>query len=111
MKVLTIVSAVIDTIVIIDSGPIKRVSMLNAALSFLLLKEGRLDKHRNNRHDRISVFFSVNWRQTNSTLQTHILNNSSRLSLSPKRPSNLSHVGSGGLERKADGGVASSPLS
>jgi ribokinase len=41
MKVLTIGSAMIDTIAIIDSGRIERMTMLNADSSFLLLEEGR----------------------------------------------------------------------
>ena len=41
MKVLTVGGATIDTIAIIDSGHIERMSMLNADLSFLLLEEGR----------------------------------------------------------------------
>ncbi len=41
MKVLTIGSAMIDTVAIIDSGRIERMSMKNAASSFLLLEEGR----------------------------------------------------------------------
>ncbi len=41
MKVLTIGSAMIDTIAIIDSARIERMSMKNAASSFLLLEEGR----------------------------------------------------------------------
>ena len=41
MKVLTIGSALIDTIAIIDSARIERMSMLNADSSFLLLEEGR----------------------------------------------------------------------
>ena len=41
MNVLTIGSAMIDTITIIDSGRIERMSMLNADSSFLLLEEGR----------------------------------------------------------------------
>jgi ribokinase len=41
MNVLTIGSAMIDTIAIIDSGRIERMSMLNADSSFLLLEEGR----------------------------------------------------------------------
>jgi ribokinase len=40
MKCLTIGSATIDTIAIIDSDRIERMSMLNADSSFLLLKEG-----------------------------------------------------------------------
>jgi ribokinase len=41
MKALTIGGAMIDTIAIIDSGRIERMSMLNADSSFLLLEEGR----------------------------------------------------------------------
>jgi ribokinase len=41
MKVLTIGSAMIDTIAIIDSERIERMNMTNAASSFLLLEEGR----------------------------------------------------------------------
>jgi ribokinase len=41
MKVLTVGSAMIDTIAIIDSDRIERMSMLNADSSFLLLEEGR----------------------------------------------------------------------
>jgi ribokinase len=41
MKVLTVGSAMIDTIAIIDSGRIERMTMLNADSSFLLLEEGR----------------------------------------------------------------------
>ena len=41
MRVLTIGSAMIDTIAIIDSGRIERISMQNADSSFLLLEEGR----------------------------------------------------------------------
>ena len=41
MKVLAVGSAMIDTIAIIDSGRIERMSMLNADSSFLLLEEGR----------------------------------------------------------------------
>jgi ribokinase len=41
MKVLTIGSAMIDTMAIIDSGRIERMTMLNADSSFLLLEEGR----------------------------------------------------------------------
>jgi ribokinase len=41
MKVLTVGGAMIDTIAIIDSGRIERMSMLNADSSFLLLEEGR----------------------------------------------------------------------
>jgi ribokinase len=41
MKVLTIGSAMIDTIAIINSERIERMSMLNADSSFLLLEEGR----------------------------------------------------------------------
>ena len=41
MKVLTIGSATIDTIAIIDSAWIERMSMRNADSSFLLLEEGR----------------------------------------------------------------------
>jgi ribokinase len=41
MKALTIGSAMIDTIAIIDGGRIERMSMLNADSSFLLLEEGR----------------------------------------------------------------------
>ncbi len=41
MKVLTIGGAMIDTIAIIDSGRIERMTMLNADSSFLLLEEGR----------------------------------------------------------------------
>jgi ribokinase len=40
MKALTVGSATIDTIAIIDSDRIERMSMLNADSSFLLLKEG-----------------------------------------------------------------------
>jgi len=40
-KVLAIGSAMIDTIAIIDSGRIERMTMLNADSSFLLLEEGR----------------------------------------------------------------------
>jgi len=41
MKVLTIGSATIDTIAIIDSTRIERMTMRNADSSFLLLEEGR----------------------------------------------------------------------
>ena len=41
MRVLTIGSAMIDTIAIIDSARIERISMQNANSSFLLLEEGR----------------------------------------------------------------------
>jgi ribokinase len=41
MKVLTIGGAMIDTIAIVDSGRIERMSMSNAHSSFLLLEEGR----------------------------------------------------------------------
>jgi ribokinase len=41
MKALTIGGATMDTIAIIDSGRIERMSMLNADSSFLLLEEGR----------------------------------------------------------------------
>lgn len=41
MKALTVGSATIDTIAIIDSSRIERMSMLNADSSFLLLQEGR----------------------------------------------------------------------
>lgn len=41
MRVLTIGGAMIDTIAIIDSGRIERMSMKNADSSFLLLEEGR----------------------------------------------------------------------
>jgi ribokinase len=41
MKVLAIGSALIDTIAIIDSARIERMSMVNADSSFLLLEEGR----------------------------------------------------------------------
>src|SRR5215471_19343400 len=41
MRVLTIGSAMVDTIAIIDSDRIERMSMLNADSSFLLLEEGR----------------------------------------------------------------------
>src|SRR5580692_8510480 len=41
MKVLTIGSATIDTIAIIDSTRIERMSMRNADSAFLLLEEGR----------------------------------------------------------------------
>jgi ribokinase len=41
MKVLTIGGAMIDTIDIVDSGRIERMSMSNAHSSFLLLEEGR----------------------------------------------------------------------
>jgi ribokinase len=41
MKALTVGSAMIDTIAIIDSGRIERMTMLNADSSFLLLEEGR----------------------------------------------------------------------
>lgn len=41
MKVLTVGGAMIDTIAIIDSSRIERMSMLNADASFLLLEEGR----------------------------------------------------------------------
>jgi ribokinase len=41
MKVLTIGGAMIDTIAIIDSSRIERMTMLNADSSFLLLEEGR----------------------------------------------------------------------
>ena len=41
MRVLTIGSAMVDTIAIIDSGRIERMTMLNADSSFLLLEEGR----------------------------------------------------------------------
>lgn len=41
MKILTIGGAMIDTIAVIDSDRIERMSMLNADSSFLLLEEGR----------------------------------------------------------------------
>jgi ribokinase len=41
MKILTVGSAMIDTIAIIDSDRIERMTMLNADSSFLLLEEGR----------------------------------------------------------------------
>jgi ribokinase len=41
MKVVTVGSAMIDTIAIIDSARIERMTMLNADSSFLLLEEGR----------------------------------------------------------------------
>jgi ribokinase len=41
MKVLTIGGAMIDTIAIVDSGRIERMSMSNAHSPFLLLEEGR----------------------------------------------------------------------
>ena len=41
MRVLTVGSAMVDTIAIIDSGRIERMTMLNADSSFLLLEEGR----------------------------------------------------------------------
>jgi ribokinase len=41
MKALTIGGAMIDTIAIIDSGAIERMSLMNAGSSFLLLEEGR----------------------------------------------------------------------
>jgi ribokinase len=41
MKVLTIGGAMIDTIAIVDSGRVERMSMSNAHSSFLLLEEGR----------------------------------------------------------------------
>jgi len=41
MKVLTIGSAMIDTIAIIGSARIERMTMLNAESPFLLLEEGR----------------------------------------------------------------------
>ena len=41
MKVLTVGGAMIDTIAVIDSDRIERMSMLNADSSFLLLEEGR----------------------------------------------------------------------
>jgi ribokinase len=41
MKVLAVGSAMIDTIAMIDSDRIERMSMLNADSSFLLLEEGR----------------------------------------------------------------------
>ena len=41
MKILTLGSGTIDTIAIIDSARIERMSMLNADSSFLLLEEGR----------------------------------------------------------------------
>lgn len=41
MKALTVGSAMIDTIAIIESDRIERMSMLNAEASFLLLEEGR----------------------------------------------------------------------
>ena len=41
MKILTVGGAMIDTIAIIDSDRIERMSMLNADSSFLLLEEGR----------------------------------------------------------------------
>jgi ribokinase len=41
MKVLTVGGAMIDTIAIIDSGRVERMSMKNADSSFLLLEEGR----------------------------------------------------------------------
>lgn len=41
MKVLTIGGAMIDTIAIIESAAIERMSLLNAGASFLLLEEGR----------------------------------------------------------------------
>jgi ribokinase len=44
MKVLTIGSAMIDTIAIIGSARIERMTMLNAESSFLLLEEGRKTK-------------------------------------------------------------------
>ena len=41
MKALTVGGAMIDTIAIIESERIERMSMLNADTSFLLLEEGR----------------------------------------------------------------------
>ena len=41
MKILTVGSAMMDTIAIINSSRIERMSMLNADSSFLLLEEGR----------------------------------------------------------------------
>ena len=41
MKILTVGGAMIDTIAIIDSDRIERMTMLNADSSFLLLEEGR----------------------------------------------------------------------
>ena len=41
MEILTVGSAMIDTIAIIDSNRIERMSVLNADSSFLLLEEGR----------------------------------------------------------------------
>ena len=41
MKILTVGGAMIDTIAIIDSDRIERMTMLNADFSFLLLEEGR----------------------------------------------------------------------
>lgn len=41
MKVLTVGGAMIDTVAVIDSDRIERMSMLNADSSFLLLEEGR----------------------------------------------------------------------
>ena len=46
MKVLTIGSAMIDTIAIIGSARIERMTMLNAESSFLLLEEGRKTEPR-----------------------------------------------------------------
>ena len=46
MKVLTIGSAMIDTIAIIGSARIERMTMLNAESSFLLLEEGRKTEAR-----------------------------------------------------------------
>ena len=46
MKVLTIGSAMIDTIAIIGSARIERMTMLNADSSFLLLEEGRKTEAR-----------------------------------------------------------------
>src|SRR5262245_37239366 len=41
MKVLTVGGAMVDTIAVIDSDRIERMTMLNADSSFLLLEEGR----------------------------------------------------------------------
>ena len=41
MKALSVGGAMIDTIAIIESERIERMSMLNAEASFLLLEEGR----------------------------------------------------------------------
>ena len=41
MKALTVGGAMVDSIAIIDSSSIERMSMRNAEASFLLLEEGR----------------------------------------------------------------------